>query len=111
MERIAMSQEERGRLEWLKRAQDKMIRQRKVACPLAEKACRDGYSALYARAQSLFRDVARARADGGLRNLLARLSRINVLVIDDWARLRYQIPSAATSGRSVRIATRCAPPS
>jgi DNA replication protein DnaC len=56
-----------------------------VACALAQKACRDGYSALYTRAQSLFRDLAMARADGSLRNLLARLSDIDVLVIDDWA--------------------------
>jgi DNA replication protein DnaC len=56
-----------------------------VACALAQKACRDGYSALYSRAQSLFRDLAMARADGSLRGLLARLSRIDVLVIDDWA--------------------------
>jgi DNA replication protein DnaC len=55
-----------------------------VACALAQKACRDGYSALYTRAQTLFRDLAMARADGSLRNLLARLSRIDVLVIDDW---------------------------
>ena len=32
-----------------------------------------------------FRDLAVARADGGLRSLLARLSRIDVLVIDDCA--------------------------
>jgi DNA replication protein DnaC len=56
-----------------------------VACALAQKACRDGYSALYTRAQSLFRDLAMARADGSLRGLLARLGRIDVLVIDDWA--------------------------
>jgi DNA replication protein DnaC len=56
-----------------------------VACALAQKACRDGYSALYTRAQALLRDLAMARADGSLRNLLARLSRIDVLVIDDWA--------------------------
>ena len=37
-----------------------------VACALAQKACRDGYSALYTRAQSLFRDLAMARADGSL---------------------------------------------
>src|SRR5205823_10076072 len=41
--------------------------------------------ALYTRAQSLFRDMAMARADGSLRSLLARLSRIDVLVIDDCA--------------------------
>jgi DNA replication protein DnaC len=56
-----------------------------VACALAHKACRDGYSALYTRAAALFRDLALARADGSLRNLLAKLSRIDVLVIDDWA--------------------------
>ena len=32
----------------------------------------------------LFRDLVMARADGSLRSLLARLSRIDVLVIDDW---------------------------
>lgn len=36
-------------------------------------------------AQSLFRDLAMARADGSLRSLLSRLSRIDLLVIDDWA--------------------------
>lgn len=56
-----------------------------VACALAQKACRDGYSALYTRAGSLFRDLALARADGSLRSLLARLARLDVLVIDDWA--------------------------
>lgn len=56
-----------------------------LAGALAQKACRDGYSALYVRAASLFRDLALARADGSLRSLLARFSRIDVLVVDDWA--------------------------
>lgn len=56
-----------------------------VANALAQKACRDGYSALYTRAAALFRDLAMARADGSLRSLLAKLSRIDLLVIDDWA--------------------------
>ena len=56
-----------------------------VACALAQKACRDGYSALYTRAAALFRDLAIARADGSLRLLLAKLNRIDLLVIDDWA--------------------------
>ncbi|MDQ2775219.1 MAG: ATP-binding protein [Acidobacteriota bacterium] len=63
-----------------------------VACALAEKACRDGYSALYTRAQSLFHGLAMARADGSLRSLLARLSRIDVLVIDDWAMASFSEP-------------------
>jgi DNA replication protein DnaC len=56
-----------------------------IALALAQKACRDGHSALYLRSAALLRDLALARADGSLRNLLARLSRIDVLVIDDWA--------------------------
>jgi DNA replication protein DnaC len=56
-----------------------------IACALAQKACRDGHSAYYTRAAALFRDLAMARADGSFRNLLARLSRIEVLVVDDWA--------------------------
>lgn len=56
-----------------------------VAKALAQKACRDGYSALYTRAAALFRDLAIARADGSLRLLLTKLSRIDLLVIDDWA--------------------------
>ena len=56
-----------------------------IACALAQKACRDNYSALYISAPALFRDLGIARADGSLRSLLSRLSRIDVLVIDDWA--------------------------
>lgn len=56
-----------------------------LAAALAQKACRDGYSALYLRAAALFRELALARADGSLRQVLARLARIDVLVIDDWA--------------------------
>jgi len=56
-----------------------------LGCALAEKACRDGFTALYTRATQLFRDLALARADGSLRSLLARLARLDVLVVDDWA--------------------------
>jgi DNA replication protein DnaC len=56
-----------------------------LAMALAQKACRDGYSALYLRAAALSRELALVRADGSLRHFLARLARIDVLVIDDWA--------------------------
>ena len=56
-----------------------------VAAALAQKACRDGYSVIYVRAQALFRDLALARADGSLRHQLAKLGRVDVMVIDDWA--------------------------
>lgn len=56
-----------------------------LASALAHKACRDGYMVFYSRATALFRDLAMARADGSLRNLLVRLARTDVLVVDDWA--------------------------
>jgi DNA replication protein DnaC len=56
-----------------------------LACALAQKACRDGYQVLYQRAPKLFRELALARADGTTRNLLAKLARIDVLIVDDWA--------------------------
>ena len=56
-----------------------------IAQALAQKACRDGYQAYSTRAAALFRDLGIARADGSLRTLLARLSRMDVLVVDDWA--------------------------
>src|SRR5215469_7263997 len=54
-----------------------------VASALAQKACRDGYSVYWTTA--LLRDLNLARADGSLRQLLKRLNRNDVLVVDDWA--------------------------
>jgi DNA replication protein DnaC len=56
-----------------------------IASALAQKACRDRHSALYLRAAASLRELALVRADGSLRHFLARLARIDVLVIDDWA--------------------------
>lgn len=55
-----------------------------LACALAEKACRDGFTAFFRQAPKLFRDLAVARADGSLGSVLARLAKIDVLVVDDW---------------------------
>jgi DNA replication protein DnaC len=55
-----------------------------LAQALAQKACRDGYSVLYRPASKLFRDLAMARADGGLGRLLATIARTDVLVVDDF---------------------------
>ncbi len=56
-----------------------------LASALTQKACRDGYSALYLRAAALSRELTLAPADGSLRYFLSRLARVDVLVIDDWA--------------------------
>jgi DNA replication protein DnaC len=55
-----------------------------VACALAQQACRKGFSALYRRSSRLFDELALARADGSYVRVLAKLARIDVLVIDDW---------------------------
>lgn len=56
-----------------------------LACALAEKACRDGFTSFFRQAPKLFRDLTLARADGSLSSFLARLAKIDVLVVDDWA--------------------------
>ena len=55
-----------------------------VACALAHQACRKGYRAGYRRASRLFHELALARADGTYVRLLAKLARLDVLLIDDW---------------------------
>jgi len=56
-----------------------------LAQALVQKACRDGYTALYKPAPKLFRDLAEARADGSLGRLLETLARTDVLLVDDFA--------------------------
>jgi DNA replication protein DnaC len=56
-----------------------------LACALAHQACRDGFFALHKRMAELFRDLAVARADGSIGQLLLKLSRVDVLVLDDFA--------------------------
>lgn len=55
-----------------------------VACALAQQACRKGFRAIYRRATRLNEELTLAHADGTYANLLARLARVDVLVIDDW---------------------------
>jgi len=56
-----------------------------LACALAHKACRDGFLALHKRIAELFRELAVARVDGSFGQFLSKLSRIDVLVLDDFA--------------------------
>ena len=52
---------------------------------MAQKACRDGFTALNKKSSELFRELAIAHADGSLGRMLLRLSQIDVLLIDDFA--------------------------
>jgi DNA replication protein DnaC len=55
-----------------------------LARAIAQKACRDGYTALFLKAAELFRDLAMARADGSHSKLLYQLGRVDVLIVDDF---------------------------
>ena len=56
-----------------------------LASALAQKACRDGFTAFYTRAAQLFRSLTVARADGSFGSLLHKLGQVDVLVVDDFA--------------------------
>ena len=56
-----------------------------LAQALAHKACRDGYRVFYRPAGKLFRDLQQAQADGSLSRHLPMLTKVDVLVVDDFA--------------------------
>jgi len=55
-----------------------------LACAMANKACRMGYSAYYIRAPRLFHDIAVSRADGSYGKVLNKLAGTRLLIIDDF---------------------------
>lgn len=55
-----------------------------LACALAERACRLGFSVLYTRSPRLLQELHVARADGSYSRVLARIAKTDLLVIDDW---------------------------
>lgn len=54
-----------------------------LACALAQSACREDFSARYARLPRLLADLALGRADGRYGKLMASLARTDLLVLDD----------------------------
>ena len=55
-----------------------------LACALAQKACRDGFSAQYHRVSRLLQAAATGRGDGSYAKVLEKIAKANVLVLDDW---------------------------
>jgi DNA replication protein DnaC len=56
-----------------------------LARAFGQKACRDGFTAYFATATQLFRELEMARADGSYGKKLRMLSQVDVLIVDDWA--------------------------
>jgi DNA replication protein DnaC len=55
-----------------------------LACALGQKACRDGYRVRYYVAVKLFRQLRAAHLDGSFERLSAKLTKTDLLLIDDW---------------------------
>lgn len=76
--------------EWISRKQNLLITgptgvgKSWIACALGHKACRDNRSVLYHRLPRLFEALALARGDGRYARLLKSLSRVELLILDDW---------------------------
>ena len=79
-----------GRGDWLRERQNLLITgptgvgKSYLACAFAERTCRSGFTALYLRAPRLYQELAVSRGDGSYGRLLARLTRTQLLIIDDW---------------------------
>jgi len=55
-----------------------------LACAFAQKACREGYSALYLRVSRLFEDMSLAKGDGRYIKMLQTFAKTDLLVLDDY---------------------------
>jgi DNA replication protein DnaC len=55
-----------------------------LACALAHKACREGYSAIYFRLPRLLQELSLSKGDGRYTSLLKSIARADLIVLDDW---------------------------
>ena len=55
-----------------------------LACALANRACRNGFHSLYLRSPSFYYQMSLSKADGSYRKIMNKLSKTNVLIIDDF---------------------------
>jgi DNA replication protein DnaC len=75
--------------DWLKNAHNVIITgptgagKTYLACALANRACRMGFSAFYIRIPKLFQNLTIAKADGSYSKIMKTLTKSKVLVLDD----------------------------
>jgi len=55
-----------------------------LACAFAQKACRQGYTAVYLRCTRMFEDLSLAKGDGRYLKLLTGFAKTDLLVLDDY---------------------------
>ncbi|MCH8238657.1 MAG: ATP-binding protein [Proteobacteria bacterium] len=55
-----------------------------LACALAQAACRDGVTVLYKRLPRLFDELELAHGDGRFPRLFRSLTKVDLLILDDW---------------------------
>ena len=55
-----------------------------LACALAHKACREGYSSHYVRLTRLFQELDIGRADGRYAKMMRQFAKTDVLILDEW---------------------------
>lgn len=76
--------------QWIKKQQNLIITgptgvgKSYLACAFAQKACREGYSAMYLRISRLFEDLSLARGDGRYVKMLKGFAKTDLLVLDDY---------------------------
>ncbi|ELF6713653.1 IS21-like element helper ATPase IstB [Salmonella enterica] len=76
--------------EWVLRGQNLLITgpcgcgKTYVGCALGNNACHQGYSVQYWRLSRLLGELIHGRADGSYRKQLSQLSKIQLLILDDW---------------------------
>lgn len=80
--------------QWIKKHQNLIITgptgvgKSYLACAFAQKACREGLSAIYLRISKLFEDLAIAKGDGRYLKLLTVYAKTDLIVLDDYGLAR-----------------------
>jgi len=60
-----------------------------IACALAQKACREGYTALYLRLPRLFEELSLAHGGGRFTKLMAGFAKTDLIILDDWGLAKF----------------------
>ncbi|MFL7807772.1 MAG: IS21-like element helper ATPase IstB [Anaerolineae bacterium] len=60
-----------------------------IACALAQKACREGYTALYLRLPRLLEELSLAHGDGRFSKLMAGFAKTDLIILDDWGLAKF----------------------